>query len=223
MTATAANEILNITGAQSMTITGAVTADTINASGMTGNGFLSMGAATTAAGGVTITGSLNGDTLVASANSDIINSGAGNDVVTGLAGADVINVGTGTDRVVYSATTQTFGTTVVSGTTVLSASIDTITGMSAGDVITLFTGAGVSATTAISSSIITSAGVDTIALVRGNYSTSTGIWTSSASGTDTLLMWDNNGATANGTVESIVLVGTVNTSATLTADTITLL
>lgn len=99
MTNTAASEGLVLTGAASLTFTNAITADTINASGLTGVAALVTGANTVAAsgGGVTITSAGGADTLFGSAGSDIINGGAGNDTLRGFSGIDVIDMGAGDD------------------------------------------------------------------------------------------------------------------------------
>lgn len=102
MTDTAANQSLVITGDQNFTVIGAVRADSINASGMTGSATLTLtgGTGTTA---TTITGTGNADALNGSTAGDIINGGAGADtianVITGTAATagDVLTGGTGFD------------------------------------------------------------------------------------------------------------------------------
>lgn len=95
MTNTAANETLNVSGNAALTLTGVVTADTINASTFTK--ALTMGAVT--ANAVTITGGSGADQLRGSASADIISAGAGNDTVSGEAGADILTLGAGVDTV----------------------------------------------------------------------------------------------------------------------------
>lgn len=108
LTPTAANETLNITGTQAVTFTGAVTADTINASAMTGTtAALNLNGGVLAAGGAAITGTLNADVLIGSGANDIINGGGGNDTINGGAGADIITTGAGTDAVSILSTAQT--------------------------------------------------------------------------------------------------------------------
>jgi Ca2+-binding RTX toxin-like protein len=114
---------LIVTGANSLTTTGAITAGVINASGLTGDAVLTMGAA--AASGLTkITGSANGDTLLGDAASTIdggagndtitggtgndnLLGGDGNDSITGNTGNDVINGGAGNDTIVLGANLAT--------------------------------------------------------------------------------------------------------------------
>jgi hypothetical protein len=97
---------LIVAGANNLVVTGAVTASTINASGLTGNASLSLGANTVAPGGVIITGSSNADVLRGSDVADVINAGAGNDIIHGTTGRDVMTLGAGNDVVVYTAVNQ---------------------------------------------------------------------------------------------------------------------
>ena len=76
------------TGVNQLTLTGAVTANEIDASGLTGNALLSMGAA--AAGAIKVTGT---------GKDDAIQGSSGNDVLTGGLGADTITVGAGNDTI----------------------------------------------------------------------------------------------------------------------------
>jgi len=102
ITDTAANQSLAITGNQSITFTGAVRADTINASGMTGSATLTLtgGTGTTA---TTITGTANNDTINGSTAGDIINGGAGADTIANVisgnnaTAGDVLSGGAGFD------------------------------------------------------------------------------------------------------------------------------
>ncbi len=94
LTDTAAPEIVNITGTESLTITGAITANQISATNFT-EPFI-MGAATTL-NGVTVNGGSGADTLFASAGADIVNGNAGNDILNPLAGVDIVTGGSGAD------------------------------------------------------------------------------------------------------------------------------
>jgi hypothetical protein len=80
LTDTAATETVSITGTQNVTFTGAVSADAVNASGMTGAGTLNMTGG--AARATIITGTANNDVLAGSAAGDIISGGAGDDVIS---------------------------------------------------------------------------------------------------------------------------------------------
>lgn len=105
ITDTAATQSLTITGDQNLTFTGALRADVVDASGMTGSAALVLtgGTSTTA---TTITGTANADTLTGSTAGDIISGGAGADtlsnVLTGTAAtaADVLTGGAGFDTFV---------------------------------------------------------------------------------------------------------------------------
>lgn len=102
ITDTAANQALVITGNQDITFTGAVRADSVDASGMTGTAALSM-AAGTGTTATTITGTANNDTLAGSTAGDIISGGAGNDTIrNAVSGAnnaanDILTGGAGND------------------------------------------------------------------------------------------------------------------------------
>ncbi len=85
---------LEVTGAVAFSAAGAITAGTIDASGL-GAAF-SMGAAPVG-WGVSITGTAFNDTLLGSANDDNINGGAGDDTITGGSGQDLLTGGDGAD------------------------------------------------------------------------------------------------------------------------------
>ncbi len=81
LTNTAAQEAIVLTGLQNITFSGVVTADSVNASGMTGTAILTM----SGGGGVnsmTITGTANADTIIGGTAADIIHGGTGNDSIT---------------------------------------------------------------------------------------------------------------------------------------------
>jgi len=89
---------LNISGTNTAT-SGVLTANIIDASGLTGNAVLTMGAA--AASVTSITGGPGADTLVGDSSS-YISGGAGNDIITGGSGNDTILGGDGIDTIVNS-------------------------------------------------------------------------------------------------------------------------
>jgi len=74
----------------------AITAATIDASGLTGTGALTMDAAAVSV--TTITGSANADTLLGD-DASTINGGGGNDTITGGTGNDTLNGGDGNDTI----------------------------------------------------------------------------------------------------------------------------
>lgn len=170
--------------------------------------------------GSTITGSASADSIVGGAGADTINGGTGADTIKGAAGADVINVGTGTDIVQYGAAAETFASAITSGTTVLTG-IDVISGMAAGDALSLFSDAGITTATTVGTSIMSAGTANAAAIVKGDYNATTGIFTTSTTGADSLVQWDSNGTAASGNVESIILVGFAG-SLTATANTLTL-
>ncbi|MCO6437893.1 MAG: hypothetical protein J5J06_12445 [Phycisphaerae bacterium] len=94
MSPTFGNGTLNIAGAEALTISGVITAGTINASTATDDFTMS---GTPAVSGVNITGGSGNDTLLGSTGADSITGGAGNDVLNGQAGNDLLTGGAGND------------------------------------------------------------------------------------------------------------------------------
>ncbi|NCR75048.1 MAG: hemolysin [Microcystis aeruginosa K13-06] len=96
-------ETITITGNSSLRINGAVTAEKLDASGLTeatqGTTGLTMTVASVSDVGINLTGSTFDDALFGSANNDFISGGAGQDIITGGAGADQIKLGDGFDTV----------------------------------------------------------------------------------------------------------------------------
>lgn len=147
LTDTAANQAIVITGSQSLTFTGAVRADSINASGMTGTAALTLtgGTGTTA---TTITGTANGDTLNGSTLGDIIDGGAGADtianVVTGTSAsaADVITGGAGFDTITLRGDTASGALATILNTTSLITDFTVGSSATTTDILALSTTAG---------------------------------------------------------------------------------
>lgn len=96
-----ATNALVFTGANSIDTAGAITAKTIDASGLTSEAALVMQTAA-AAGLTSITGSANADTLLGDTSSSI-SGGAGNDAITGGSSADTIDGGSGDDTITAGA------------------------------------------------------------------------------------------------------------------------
>lgn len=90
-----ASGIVNVSGAANLTLTGAVTAATLNASTFTGNLVM----ATPSAGAITITSNTGNDTLFGSAANDVMSAGTGTNVLEGRQGVDSITLGTGVDTI----------------------------------------------------------------------------------------------------------------------------
>lgn len=241
---TAAVALTNVTNVETITVTGTTNTTvttvagnqplggtlSINGSGMTGAATLTTAVAGTETYYLNITGTANGDTLVASIQNDTIDGGAGNDTITGAAGADRINVGAGTDTVLIAGAGETAAVaaaaqaTLTDGTAGFAATVDVVTGMAAGDLIDLqaLTVAAFSGAVVTTNAATISDNTGDIGLVRGNYNTTTGIFTASATGTDSAVVYDVTGTTAGGNVEMIVLVGFAGGATTTTDGLITL-
>lgn len=87
-----------VSGSNSLTLAANFVGRSLNASGLTGDAVLTMGAAATV---TSITGSSNSDTLVGDASSSI-DGGAGNDTITGGTGNDTLLGGDGNDTITSS-------------------------------------------------------------------------------------------------------------------------
>jgi len=182
-------------------------------------------------GNDTLIGNSGNDTITGGAGADSINGGTGNDSITGGDGADTIDFSTGTDTYVHDAVDDSYATgTVTSGTTVLSGSIDVVTGAGNGDIFSfaLTTAFAAAISSQAPGSLITLADgtASGLAIVRGTYSTSTGKFTVGTAATDDdyLLQVQDAEGDSTDTLHSVVLldiVGTVSVSAT-TAGVITL-
>jgi len=235
---------INVTGAGTLSLTSGIFAanvnSVINATAATGIQSIDVSGLTT--NGVSIKGSTTANNAIfATAQADLITAGNAINVIWAGAGADTITVGTGSnliyggagadainfglhaagkvDSIAFAAVGDSYSNvaTIVSGTTVLSGSVDVVNGMHAGDTIGTIFGA-VNAATVVNTAIMASGAVDAVAIVHGTYSAATGIFTSGAAGLDALVQYDANGAVGAGTIESVVLVG-VGAAATLTAGT----
>jgi hypothetical protein len=180
---------LVVTGNSPMTTTGAITAATIDASGMTGeargtNTFV-MGAA--GVGSVTITGSPGDDTLLGiAAAATTINGGAGEDTITGGTAGDTISGGAGND-------------TITAGTGAAATTADTVTGGDGDDTITMGTG---------THSVDGGAGNDSIDMAA---TLSTGDVIKGGEGTDILLLNANATAATAGQVSEFETLRIDNT------------
>jgi hypothetical protein len=101
-------ETITITGNSSLTIGGAVTAEQLDASGLTeataGTTGLTMTKVSNPGStvGINLTGSTFDDALFGSKNNDFINGGAGKDTITGSGGSDQITLGDGFDTVIFN-------------------------------------------------------------------------------------------------------------------------
>jgi hypothetical protein len=144
LTDTAATQALNILGNQNITFTGAVRADTVDASGMTGTGALALngGTGTTA---TAITGTGNADILIGSTAGDIINAGAGNDAIfnavngTAATAFDQLTGGAGNDTFTLTGSAAVGASVAIDLNT---ASFITDFSVSGGDILALSSDAG---------------------------------------------------------------------------------
>jgi Ca2+-binding RTX toxin-like protein len=152
----------------------------------------------------TVTGSSGADTIVVGTGGNSITGGAGADVIT--FGAHVAGV---MDGIVMGIAGETWtGALITSGATALTG-VDKVTGLKAGDTIDL---AALSPTvTGAAGTTIAAASTTTVSLVKGSFDATTNIWTTSATGTDTLVVYDADAAVGGLGLEAIVLVGTVAT------------
>ncbi|MBC5764741.1 beta strand repeat-containing protein [Ramlibacter albus] len=165
LTATAAPEVVNFTGANNVTV-GAVTADQINASALTGS--LNMTAASFSAGlaagvavtnnGVQITGGAAADTLFGSDGADQIVGGAGADRIlfgTNVSQGDIVTGGDGADQFRFTSKVQSSGTAQIVKITDFVAGTDKIglVGAAAAD----FTGTALTGVTMAATTTITTA------------------------------------------------------------------
>ena len=174
--------------------------------------------------GVVLSGDNGNDTVTGAAGQDQIFGGAGADVLAGLIGGDTITSGTGVDTIQYRAAGETFAGPVVSGTTVLTPGIDRILDATAGDIINyvgftgyLSAGAGAAANTVLNTAVQSAQADNSVSLIRGDFNATTGIFTNSVTGADTLFSIDVNQAAGATAFESVALVGTVFSAANIAA------
>jgi hypothetical protein len=106
------NETVTVTGNSGLTVGGAIIADKVDASALTGTAGLTMTVAMgNLANGATVLGSLTGvNKLQGSAFNDTITAGGAGDTLIGNAGADSLTGGAGVDTFV-----QTAGATLTAG------------------------------------------------------------------------------------------------------------
>jgi len=155
--------------------------------------------------------------VVGGAGVDTVTLGVGPDRFTTGGGADVINIAPTTDTAIA---TGFAASTAVPTTAVGTTGMDIITGFSAGAKIDLSITTVVSGTTAIvrNGGSMGAATAGDVALIRGTYSSSASTFTASNSGDDSMFVYDNNGTTAAGAYNGVVLVGYVDTLSDDTLD-----
>jgi Ca2+-binding RTX toxin-like protein len=168
------------------------------------------------------------NTVVTGTSADTITLGSGANTVTGNLGIDTITFGahSGVDTVVYNtaaalAVLDSGTFTVPATNAVMNASVfEVVTGLQSGDKLALATGytsvGGVAADGVFSSTapqVYTNlgsvvVGANQVEMVRGNYSAATQQFIGSATGSDSLFIYDSNATLAAATAgQAVVLVG----------------
>jgi hypothetical protein len=189
----------------------------------------------------TITGGAGADSLVGNGGADSLVGGAGNDTLVGGAAADTLTGGTGVDAIylgtdgvadrvniaagdTLEVATNPADNSTLSLTTLNLTTADKVFGAEAGDVLAL--GYTSNATiTQVTSNTVTFTDALAMFTVKGNYNSSTGIFGYSASGADTLMIYqDGTGTTYNvdADYEAIVLIGFATGTSTIAAGVVTL-
>jgi hypothetical protein len=226
VTAGAAWSAMNVTGAGNLTITNALTTNTLVVTS-TGTGALTVTASGTASsitggsGNDSITGGAGADILIGGVGNDTITAGGGNDTITGGAGADRLVLGGGTEVIRYTTSTDggsggdvigitgnafTVGTDLIRVADTLRTEIDrdlngALTGVIAS------TGAAGNVATAANSEVLFSV-FGNSALTTANFSNTTAVATALNAMYDFTL-------TANGTGMLVLVGGTAATDAVL--------
>ena len=216
----------------SITITGALGAGT-NALNVTSSVCTTSAGQTIDISGVT---GVSTSTLIGSTKADTIKGSSGVDTITGGVGADILYGNGGNDVFVLRNTTETgaitasglltkvsdnssasftTSTTLVSGDKITTSTFDKIMDFNAGDEIVTNgqSTQGTVSAIAIGSSISTSKD----SFISGTYSASANTFTFSASGTDTLYVFQD--ATTSTTYDAIVLVGYTQSATAQTTGT----
>ena len=212
-------------------------ADTIAISGAASNITFVAGGGTAAITGGTgadsITGGTGADSITGGSGADSISASVGVDSITGGAGADAIAIGLTGQKVYYTSAAVTAVETTVgivtSGSTSLATAdvIDVSALSTTGNTLLVnfnaydaTAGATITGTNASNSLVTTGAAVaHTVTWTPGTYSSSTGIFTYSASGTSTLVQ--DELSASDGAVIDIVLTGVAVASATAASGIVT--
>jgi len=198
-------------------------------SGATNNSAVSL---TMSGGGIkTITLGNGANIIVTGAAADVITVGTGANDINPGAGADRITVGAGTGadtlriKAAAGAAGADSGTFAVPGTnTISTTAMDIVTGFKAADKIqllaTAYTGAagaaaglianGTAANTLVGLTLIDNGAV----IVRGTYDNTAKTFVGSATGTDSIFVYDSDATLTSTAYESVVLVGYVANSVT---------
>jgi hypothetical protein len=193
-----ASQTINMTGSSAVTAAAGTTSPAITILATDANAHIYINLSTTANTVDTYTGGTAIDT---------VDLGLGADVFNGGGGADIYNIVVATDTAVAGgfAAAGAVPTTAI-GTT----GMDVITGLVATNVIDL-TGLTTGANLIVrNGGTMGAATAGDIALLRGTYASSANTFTPSIAGADSILVADNNGTTAAGGYNGVVLVGYVD-------------
>jgi Ca2+-binding RTX toxin-like protein len=174
-----------------------------------------------------LTGAALNDTINGLDGNDTLNGLAGNDSITGGAGADKMDGGAGNDTYLYTAAGQaSTGTLTVATGAVNTTALDIIT-VTAGDKVDLkalgaFDGSVAASTTAPTTASLAAVTGTKAVEYRGAYDGTSNKFSFGATGTDALLVYDNDGAGTGKVIEAIVLVGTGATADTFANGVLTI-
>ena len=203
------------------TLTGAASVN-----GSTDNSAVSL---TMSGGGVkTVSLGNGGNTIVTGAAADVITLGTGANTVTAGAGADKITFGahTGVDKIIQSAAGDSGTFTTPASNTISTSSFDIVTGLKTGDTVKLsaYNIGGLTAATTGNLSTANATAASTLVVlgttdnadyfVRGTFDATGKTFVGSATGADTLFVYDGNAASGTTAQEAVVLVGYVAPSVT---------
>lgn len=200
----------------------------VNASALTAADevFTFIGTNSETNGYLSITGGNGNDSIVGGGAADTISGGEGADTITGGLGADVMTGGAGNDTFVYlgNGTYETgiispsviyYGGSVDTGTTVSVAAMDKIIGFTTNDVINTNASSTNSSGTGLNG--VGQIWTEKAGLITGTYSSTAQTFTFSATGTDSMFVWDFDGSSGTGTdLYAVVLVGYVDAATSTT-------
>jgi len=198
---------------------------TVNATALTASDetLTFLGTNSESNGYLSITGGNGADSIVGGGAADTIIGGEGADTITGGTGVDILTGGAGNDVFVYvgagayetgiiSPSIVYYGGLIASGTSVSTAGMDKITDFTTNDVLKTYAASG---TTGTGANTIDAVWTETAGLIQGTYTAATNTFVFSATGTDSLYVWDFDGLTTSGTdMYSVVLIGYVNSATT---------
>ena len=224
---------LNITGSSDVTVTTLTAAGLTALNASTATGAVSVNAFAASNTPLTATAGTGGLTFFSGVAADTITGNIGNDAIWGNLGADTISVGTGTDILFYSADQGAAGNLDTAlyvqpaVNTISTVGMDVVSGMGRGDILNFnsdtpgaadgYTGAVgaplgfATANATLATSLVGAAatGVDNdITLIRGTYTGgTTNTFVGSASGSDTLVVYDSNATVGASSFNALVLTG----------------